>query len=267
MILILILGVPLPPTTLTGSVAFHGATRGCEDCHDARGWRPARFDHARRTGYVLKGSHAALACGNCHSDDLSVAVPRSCDGCHRDPHRGELGLRCAGCHESESWVSRFDAKAHRRSAFPLAGAHAVIPCEECHADRFGVGFARAAAACKDCHSDDFAATGRTSIDHLRAGFGDDCESCHTPWRFSSAVFAQHETCFQIAAGEHRGLACESCHLSVQGLQVTGRCETFNAACTSCHEHDRPHTDAEHDGVPGYQYEDRKCYECHRFVAN
>lgn len=258
----------LEPVLTSSVVVLHGfAAKGCGDCHDASGWRPARFEHERRAGYRLDGAHVSLACGRCHVEDLRAAVPRSCDGCHRDPHRGDLGIRCSGCHDSNRWESRFRSDAHARTAFPLSGAHAVIPCEACHEDRFARGFVGAAARCADCHQDAVASAALTSIDHIQAGFGDDCERCHTPWRFSTATFPEHESCFQIIGGEHAGIPCLGCHSSLDGLQIDGRCETRNASCTSCHEHDRANTDDEHGDVPGYQYEDRKCYECHRFAAD
>ncbi|HUI09173.1 MAG TPA: hypothetical protein VL221_02535, partial [Bacteroidota bacterium] len=42
----------------------------CEECHSPDTWkempRPAKFDHAR-TGFVLKGQHAEVACMDCHT--------------------------------------------------------------------------------------------------------------------------------------------------------------------------------------------------------
>lgn len=257
---------PLADLTVTTTVALHRGGGGCERCHDPGGWVPARFDHTQ-VGWPLEGQHAEARCGFCHEQDLKVALPRACDGCHRDPHRGELGLRCEGCHEPVSWRSRFTADAHRRSAFPLSGAHAVIPCEECHEDRFSRGFARAPARCVSCHTADLQRAALTSIDHLQAGFSDACERCHTPWRFTRARFPDHDLCFLVSSGPHAGIGCRSCHTTLPSGIVTGSCNTRTAACTSCHEHSREDTDDEHDDVPGYQYEDRKCYECHRFTAD
>lgn len=248
---------PAPP-------AHAAAATDCARCHAPSGWRPAAFDHAR-VGWALEGRHAEARCASCHGADLHAPRDRACGSCHADPHRGELGLDCAGCHEQTAWTSRFDATAHRSTAFPLSGAHAVVPCEECHTDAFGRGFTRAAAGCERCHGDDYEATRVQGLDHVEAGFDRNCQRCHTTTRFTGARFAAHDACFAITGGPHAGITCQNCHDSLQGARVTGQCDTGTARCTSCHEHDRNDTDDEHRNVPGYAYEDRKCYECHRFA--
>lgn len=257
------------------------STAGCAGCHDEQGWAPAQFDH-ELVGWRLEGRHRQARCGACHGSDLSRALPKDCGSCHSDPHRGELGLVCEGCHDQDTgpdvlsaspgpstgvrpWASRFDAAAHQGTVFPLAGAHAVIPCQECHGDSFARGFVRAAAGCIRCHADDYQAAALTSIDHQAANFGLDCQSCHTPWDFKRARFEAHDACFAISAGPHAGLSCGSCHDSLQGATTTGQCNTQTAACTGCHDHRQSETDDEHRDVPGYQYKDQKCYECHSFV--
>ena len=240
------------------------ADAGCATCHAPEAWAPARFEHAR-VGWALEGRHAEARCASCHGANLSRALPRDCASCHRDPHRGELGIRCEGCHEQASWRSRYDADAHRASAFPLAGAHAVTPCEECHSDAFGRGFVRAAVGCAKCHADDYSQASLTSVDHAASGFGTDCLRCHNPIAFENGRFDAHETCFAIERGPHATTTCDSCHTNLAGTRVAGTCDTRTAACTGCHEHRREETDPEHGDVPGYQYEDRKCYECHQFA--
>lgn len=238
---------------------------GCQTCHAPEAWAPARFDHAQ-VGWALAGRHAQARCGSCHGADLTRPMSQDCATCHRDPHRGELGLRCVGCHSQDDWRSEFDADAHRSTAFPLAGAHAVIPCEECHSDAFGRGFVRAAVGCERCHADDYTQAAVTSLDHVEAGFDMQCLRCHNPVSFDNGRFDGHEACFAIGAGPHAGITCQGCHDSLQGARVTGECATNNARCTGCHEHRRDETDPEHRDVPGYQYEDRKCYECHQFAV-
>jgi hypothetical protein len=108
-------------------------------------------------------------------------------------------------------------------------------------------------------------TGETTIDHTVAGFDTTCERCHTPSRFRGATFPEHDTCFVISAGPHRPLRCKTCHASLAGLKPTGACRTQNATCTGCHTHAQSETDPKHTSVAGYQYRDRKCYECHRIA--
>ncbi|MCB9645439.1 MAG: hypothetical protein H6730_02385 [Deltaproteobacteria bacterium] len=236
----------------------------CAACHATRGWAPAAFDHAQ-VGWALVARHAEARCGACHGTDLKTPLSRDCASCHRDPHRGELGQRCEGCHQELSWESRFDADAHQSTTFPLSGAHAMIPCEECHSDTFGRGFVRAAAGCVKCHAQDYDRAALTGIDHVQAGFDTDCRRCHTPWTFERGRFDQHDACFYISAGPHAGISCLGCHDSLQGAQISGQCNTGTARCTGCHEHTQERTDPEHREVSGYQYKDQKCYECHRFA--
>ncbi len=245
--------------------AFDRFDRACDRCHTVAGWTPAAFDHAW-TGFALRGAHQNARCRACHQASLAQPVQRECSGCHRDVHAGDLGLRCAGCHDEKSWKSRFDAEAHRRTAFPLSGAHRMIPCEECHLDSPARGFVRTAVGCIRCHEQDYRSAGATSIDHVVAGFDTTCQRCHTPWRFSRAAFPGHYVCFAISSGPHLGIGCKTCHQSVMGLVANQTCNTNNAACTSCHEHTCDRSDRQHGGVSGYQCKDRKCYECHRFTA-
>lgn len=256
-------------------VASAGA--GCAECHGVEGWAPAQFDHAR-VGWQLQGRHAEARCGSCHGSDLSRPLSRDCSACHQDPHRGDLGQRCESCHDqapsgsavgagegNRPWASRYDADAHLASTFPLAGAHAAIACEECHSDTFGRGFVRAAGACLKCHADDYDSAAITSIDHVQAGFDQECQRCHVPSTFQGGRFEAHDACFYLSAGPHAAITCSGCHDSLQGATVSGRCDTQTARCTSCHEHSQDETDPEHREVPGYEYKDQKCYECHKFA--
>src|SRR5512144_1406317 len=110
---------PTPPSL------HAGADARCERCHSTESWQDVAFAH-ERTGFPLKGQHRRVGCQACHGTDTSRSLGRECGACHRDPHRGTLGTRCATCHVEESWRSRFDADAHRRTGFPLTGRHAFI---------------------------------------------------------------------------------------------------------------------------------------------
>lgn len=236
-----------------------GAPPRCDACHDLNGWKSRRFAHAR-TGFELEGRHAGLACASCHRGSFDRAVSRSCATCHADVHTGQLGARCERCHDAQDWAPRDPQLAHRRTNFPLAGRHATIPCQECHADRRDHGFARPTPACAACHDGDYARAGSRSVDHAASGFSQDCRTCHSPVAFTPATFHGHETCFQLEAAPHAGIRCGECHSRVAGLVATGGCFTGNASCTRCHSCDR--LTARHVAVAGYQCRDRKCYECH-----
>jgi Class III cytochrome C family len=236
----------------------------CGACHSPESWSKVTFDHDR-TGFPLLGRHAAASCSACHASiDFSAAVPRSCAACHRDAHAGEFGTRCGTCHDPESWRSRFDADAHRRTNFPLTGRHALIPCEECHQDQRDRRFTRATVDCGTCHQADYLRAATISIDHIAAGFGTNCRDCHNPWSFRAARFPAHDRCFQLAPGPHAGISCLDCHTTLTGTLATGACATNTAACTRCHT--CPTAQQQHRQVAGFQCRDRKCYECHQFTA-
>jgi len=256
------LAPPLPARPMGGG---HASDTRCELCHTEGGWGSAAFPHDR-TGFPLTGRHQQAGCRECHVQSLSAAIPRACGGCHRDAHAGEFGARCEGCHQTESWATTFTADAHRRTNFPLVGAHALVPCQECHADARARTFTRATTPCAGCHLKDYQRTGLTGLDHQAVGFSTDCRQCHGPYRFREATFPGHDTCFQQSRGPHAGIPCLSCHSSLAAVTATGTCSTGTAACSSCHTHDCAVTDRQHAGVPGYQCKDQKCYSCHRFAA-
>lgn len=249
---------------LLGNPPAGTAETKCEACHTPASWTKVVFPH-ERTGFPLRGRHAEVTCSRCHQAGVEQALERSCAGCHRDPHVGELGKLCESCHQEATWKGAMRADGHRRTAFPLLGAHATIPCKECHQGSREVAFSRAAVPCASCHLADYSRAALVSLDHAAAGFGTDCRRCHGPTSFQAARLAEHEACFSIAGGPHASVRCTECHASLVGVRLTGQCRTDNAACTSCHEHACATTDTQHREVPGYQCKDRKCYECHKFT--
>src|ERR1700694_1734709 len=175
----------------------------CARCHsDHNGvnfnmvhWDPSResLDH-NKTGFVLEGKHAGIACGKCHKaenipaagragiqvKDLNhtyLGLSRDCVSCHTDEHRGQVGTDCARCHTLSGWkhASRFN---HAASKYPLTGAHEPLVCVKCHAviqdakpyvKYTGLSFAK----CTGCH-----------FDPHKGAFTAPCESCHvtTSWQ-------------------------------------------------------------------------------------
>ena len=248
-------GPPRPPTAA-------GAVR-CDLCHRVASWDEISFPH-ERTGFPLNGAHHRVTCKACHSTGFRQHVSPQCAGCHKDVHAAEFGKRCEGCHDEENWRTTFNVDAHRATNFPLAGRHALIPCTECHPNARDRGFSRAATQCTSCHQADYDRAATLSVDHARAGFSTECRACHNSFRWKPARYPSHDRCFRISSGPHAGIRCEGCHISIPSPQTLSSCMSNNAACTSCHTHDKARTDGIHAqrGVPGYSYQDRKCYECH-----
>lgn len=252
-----------------GAAPGHGGDTRCAACHTAEGWGQVKFAH-ERTGFPLEGRHRDVQCRACHaSGTFAEPVPRACAACHRDVHQGKLGQRCQQCHDAVAWSEpTFGPDAHRRTAFPLTGRHAVTPCEECHGDRRDRAFQRPTVACIGCHEEDWvrASSGGASVDHDQAGFPQDCRRCHGPWSFSPATLPGHEACFAITSGPHVRYPCLRCHTG--GVPQVDYGQPFTCTsvpdpnCIGCHGT----VAGEHQGVAGYQPVNRKCYECHRFAS-
>ena len=244
-----------PPS---GSSNPHGKFRDdCRLCHRADAWSPARidraFDHEKRSGFALRGAHAAARCQSCHASlDFSGGPGAQCASCHEDPHRGELGGDCARCHTSRSFIERTGmVRAHAFTQFPLTGAHAALDCEMCHemAPQGHARFVGTDAACQSCHAIDYRAT--RDPPHLAAGFPLECQICHTPMTWRSARFDHSGTAFPLT-GAHRGVACAGCH-------GDGVYRGKSAACASCHRGDYDRTsDPPHAGA-GFPL---TCESCH-----
>ena len=246
----------------------HAGTGACGACHSTGSWREVKFNHDR-TGFPLEGRHARTSCKACHAENFRTPIPRQCSGCHEEPHAGDVGVHCEGCHDVDGWRSSFGIDGHRRSGFPLLGAHGALPCLECHPDSRELRFARPAVPCAACHEADCSRTQGSPVDHQRLGFLGACSDCHGAVRFSPATFPAHDACFAISLGPHSALGCLQCHSGLPAGVRPGRCATTTAACSSCHAHQCSGpgsslpTDRLHAAVAGYQCADRKCFECHR----
>jgi len=258
-----------PPALRGPAHAIPGTTLGkgtaassCAACHVESSWTEVRFDHDR-TGYPLVGAHAKVTCQACHATGFRARVSELCSGCHRDRHAGEFGLHCEGCHEATRWSEAlFGPDAHRSTAFPLTGRHALIPCRECHGDMRDRTFAQAPLTCVACHRKDYDNAALTSVNHVASHFDTNCQACHNTWSYFPARFDAHEPCFVLSSGPHAPIRCAQCHTRAAGLVVTGACSTQNTTCTSCHAHSCARSDQEHQSVMGYSCSDPKCYQCH-----
>lgn len=142
--------------------------RACETCHTPADWRRPTFDHDRSTRYPLRGRHKQARCADCHYGDIhEVRLETKCYSCHRDEdvHHGRQGTRCDSCHDERGWQRDvlFD---HNSTPFPLAGAHARVPCTHCH---LSPSFKNVARECVSCHQ-------REDVHHGKKG--PQCERCH-----------------------------------------------------------------------------------------
>lgn len=255
------------PTKHTGRAI--PAPADCTACHQETGWQHITFDHDT-TGMPLRDAHAGVACRVCHQDVKRLTLDNTCFSCHQDVHQGRLGKACQRCHDQRTFRSGAGVEAHGQTRFPLFARHALVPCDKCHQNRADRTFQGVPVTCEGCHQVDAARTQGGTRDHTSLGAAPECRTCHTPVGWTPARFADHDRCFPITSGPHQ-VGCTQCHTALAGLDLTG-CNSFTAACSKCHFKDRNNgglasTDAQHragtpNAVAGYQFVDRKCYECH-----
>lgn len=216
----------------------HHGERGpkCADCHTTAGWKTAKFDHAKETGYALEGVHAHLDCQDCHrSGNLKDKLPRECVGCHQgqDSHAGRFGKDCGKCHGNEKWQqSTFDHTRDTRWA--LLGKHSKVDCHACHTAV--VATQKLVTDCLSCH--------RASDVHS-GKLGTGCDQCHTPDGWRDSVSFDHDLTNYPLVGLHVAVPCEQCHVTRQ-YRDTGR------ECIACHKNDDVHK-----GSLG-----KECTRCH-----
>ena len=169
-------------------------------------------------------------CFRCHDGNHATAdgrvLSRECTVCHTMPQRSALM-------PLGSAVPEGPANWH---PMPLAGRHAEILCNRCHAAGY-----RPPLSCAECHKLDTGAPMMASME---------CTDCHEKPGMKLPV-ADCKACHEKPAGLHaKGMhpdsACTDCHRP-HAWQVTGR-ET----CLGCHEDNKTHN------AP------TACAECHAF---
>jgi nitrate/TMAO reductase-like tetraheme cytochrome c subunit len=144
----------------------------CEQCHDDKSWKIARFDH-NVSRFPLTGGHAVVKCASCHLTIRFKDAPRDCYSCHQkvDKHKLKFGVQCEACHNTRAWAI-WDYNHELRAKYKLDGAHLSISCESCHTQVApkGRNAAFLGATCISCHRNQDVHGGR---------FGARCEQCHS----------------------------------------------------------------------------------------
>ena len=230
----------------------------CEPCHTVRGFQPSTFTIAlhQKTRYPLAGAHLAVTCSECHVSPSGEGTAKyapyhfndlTCTGCHKDPHHGEFNLQlaqlssdgkpkgCQACHTIKSWTDlpSFD---HSKTSFPLVGAHAKVPCEQCHKPEQAGGklteatFKSTPTACFGCHVDAHAGQFK------KGGKAENCDVCHNSEHWEPSLF-NHETQTDFSLkGAHVKVACDACHTGARTIDEK-RVVFYKPtprACASCH---------------------------------
>ena len=202
----------------------------------------------------LVAGHAKLEkdCLQCHVPFARESQSKLCLACHKEimadrlTHRRYHGRQtevarkeCRACHTDHKGRSadivQFDKETfdHAVADFALRGAHASVPCGQCHAQK--VKFRDAPAGCFACHKSD---------DPHKAALKQ-CDGCHgeTVWR-TVKPFDHAATKFPLS-GAHSTVACASCHAGERYAGVATRCVgchqiqdvhggRYGPKCESCH---------------------------------
>ncbi|CAD5366366.1 Cytochrome c3 family protein [Rubrivivax sp. A210] len=207
----------------------------CEDCHDAKDWKKAIFDHAK-TRFPLVDKHEAAKCEACHAQARYKDTPRTCIGCHRkeDEHKGRYGERCEACHGAKAWKpSSFNHDADTK--YPLRDKHRAVKCSACHTGTLYV--QKLGSACVDCHRKD---------DKHEGTLGNKCADCHgeRSWKDPAKSFDHDKSRFPLL-GAHIKTPCKDCHADPLYRNTP-------SDCIACHR-----KDDRHKGNLG-----PKCGDCH-----
>jgi hypothetical protein len=90
-----------------------------------------------------------------------------------------------------------------------------------------------------------------------AQFPTTCTDCHSQNAWTPSTFNHDAMYFPIYSGKHEGewTTCSECHTNSNNYSVF--------SCLGCHPHsNQSQTNADHNGVSGYQYLSSACYACH-----
>ncbi len=219
----------------SGDDAHNGSFgTNCSLCHSPTRWSDASFDHAKVTGFALKGSHTNLACSSCHTNGKWTGLSQSCVSCHSgdDAHNGSFGTNCGACHNPSRWSdATFD---HNQTGFKLTGAHTSLACDSCHS---GGKFQGTPTACVACHSEP---------SYHKGLFGTDCANCHGTSAWQPATFNQSHS-FPLNHG-NAGSDCQKCHPS----QLT------SYTCYKCHNQSETEKHHAEKGITNLS----NCVACH-----
>ena len=100
----------------------------CQKCHKEKENTP--FNHAKTSGWTLKGAHSQLACSKCHGNNMPYKkLDNNCTSCHKNFVQG-----------------KFD---HKVIGWSLSDAHKELECDNCHSNKdFSKG-----PKCNMCHDD------------------------------------------------------------------------------------------------------------------
>ncbi len=223
----------------------------CENCHNDKNWKEAKFDHEKTKFPLLGGKHAEVKCTECHADKTYQQTPLTCNGCHKKidqekGHKGLYGTKCDSCHNDKGWKElRFNHDADTR--YPLRGKHNQVKCNSCHLPEKGQIYQhKLPDKCVACHKKDDQEKGH------RGGLGEKCESCHNERGWKNSNFNHDDTHFPLR-DKHKDAKCDTCHKG--GVSGPNAKLKLEKECVACHKKDDQ--EKGHKGRYG-----NKCESCH-----
>jgi len=247
-------------------IDMHNQTVGmdCARCHTPASWLVNDITELhQQSRFPLLGPHNTADCYQCHpSASLLRFEPLGveCYDCHRqdyltakDPDHAmsNFSTNCTYCHRIDAFT--WSGADFDHAEFPLELGHANVDCIQCHTTG---NYTSISSDCFSCHQSDYKST--TDPNHVLAEFSQLCKECHTidpGWM--PARYKEHDPLyFPVYSGKHGGewASCTECHENPSTY--------VDFTCISCHEHNQPEMDDEHDEVNGYLYNSMACYECH-----
>ncbi len=244
----------------------------CAECHTVDGWKPSLFTAKEHntTQYPLKGKHTQVQCLECHvpagKDALYRVKFATCSDCHKDRHDNQFATapynnRCESCHTVQDWHrTSYSIAKHDSSRFPLVGAHAAVPCSDCHKAGMGgrtdriLPFHFEDRSCTACHRDTHKGEFNNQMARKRADgstFG--CEACHNVKSWIEISGFDHAKTKYPLLGAHRAVGCNDCHKATTTAQ--SRFTGTSTQCESCHKD-------VHDGQFLANGNQTHCADCH-----
>jgi hypothetical protein len=239
--------------------------------------RPARaqFFSPGPLAHPHAGFEGLDNCAKCHEEQKGLSA-RKCLECHTElaPRvaRGtgfhgrlprDAQQACATCHPDHrgkdfqmiDWEGAREKFDHKKTGWPLAGAHAKGKCEDCHQRALvedavvkkllerhpkQATFLGVPKRCDACH-----------FDEHRGQLGKDCGKCHDDVAWKPPKGFDHAAARFPLRGEHKKVACGKCHPNATDDAFSAaafpkpRAPTFLTmkplefkTCESCH--DDPH---------------------------
>src|SRR5260221_464962 len=171
-----------------------------------------------------------------------------------------MGTNCAQCHTVLGWQIATQQIKDHQNRFPLFGAHAAVPCEQCHKSAAVGQYEGLSTACASCHLRDFQKA--TNPNHASAGFSTTCNLCHSTDSWLQVKFDHSATGFPLTNG-HANVPCQSCHVNNNyNLQIA----PTDCGNSGCHLTTWQQTTNPNHPAAGSAFAAANCSTCHNTIS-